>query len=408
MKPLVLLIVDNGFWAIGEIGRQIIRRFRHKYDFLFLPERILSLRRDMLREVLLRADLVFSLNESGATILRDCAAVPLPPLISWIHHVTAWNEEHRTAAAMSALLIASTPSWKERIASYTPGSKIESVRYGVDLDSFRPQPVSRRAIGISDGDFAVGFFGARGSDKDGGRKGMDVLLAVFRQVARTIPKLHAVFVGPGWESLAGELRATGAKASVFGFIPRSRLPAMYSLLDVYLVTSAIEGGPLTVLEALACGTPVVSTRVGFVPDVVIDNRNGFTAAVGDAESLAGALLRMAGDRQLTTALKSNARPSAEKCSWTSTLAPLEPILDGLIVSPSKRKGPPRLAWIEDPDGTHDVCFAAECLSTTFAGLRTRRAPVMRSLRMLRHMLEDTSFTDFCRSLALLRGRGYRA
>jgi len=145
-----------------------------------------------------------------------------------------------------------------------------------------------------------------------------------------------------------------------------------------------------------------------VPDVVIDGVNGFAAEVGDVDALAGALLRTATDVELRKALKSRARASVEKYTWTDMLAPLEAMLDGLIQLPPKRQGQPALAWIEDLDGTHKVCFAAECLATTITDLRRRRAPLVRSLRVLQDMLEGASFVDCCRALALLRGYGYRS
>ncbi|HUB78358.1 MAG TPA: glycosyltransferase family 4 protein [Bryobacteraceae bacterium] len=404
MKPLVLLVVDNGFWAIGEVGRQIVRRFRHKYDFLFLTERILSRRRDLLNQALLRTDLVLCLNESGAATVGACATVALPPLVTWIHHVTTWNEEHKIAARTSQLLLTSTPSWRDRIAAYAPGTQVAFVRHGVDLDFFAPRAVSRELHGIAPDSFVAGFFGARGSDQDAGRKGMDVLLAVFRRIATAVPNLHAVFAGPGWEPFVSELRATGAQATIFGFVPRSRLPEMYSLLDVYLVTARVEGGPLTVLESLACGTPVVSTRVGLVPDVVIDGVNGFTADVGDVETLSGALLKMASSAELRRSMQSNARPSAEKCSWTELLAPLESYLDDLIRLPPRRKDLPALPWIEDADHTCAVSLAADCMANAIADVRTKRARVWRSLLVLRHMLEGVPPADRLRALSLLRGR----
>ena len=408
MKPLILLIVNTGFWSTGEIGKQIVHCFRHKYDFLFVSERVMASRPDMLNAALLRADLVFCLNESGPPLLRNLARVPLPPLITWIHHVTAWNDEHECAARMSALIIACTPGWKERIASYAPTSKIDYIRHGVDLEFFSPQPISRRSLGIPDTAFVAGFFGALGSDRDGGRKGMDILLAVFRHVAAAVPQLHAVFAGPGWEDFASELRATGAHATVFGFVPRSRLPAMYSLLDVYLVTARVEGGPMTVLESLACGTPVVASRVGLVPEVVVDGVNGFSAEVGDIDTLAGALLKISARPELKAALKAASRESVENRSWADMLAPLEPILDSFMAQSPKRAELPTVGWIEDPDGAHRVCYAAECLANTITDLRHRRAPLFRSFRILRDMLEGAKLIDCIRGLGLLRGYGYRS
>src|ERR1700753_2563330 len=118
MKPLVLLFVNTGFWSVGEIGRHIIRSFGGKYDFLFLAERVVERRPDMLHEALLRADLVCCMNESGVPVLLRLARTELPPVITWIHHVTSWSEEHEAAAQNSDVLVAVTPGWRDRIASF--------------------------------------------------------------------------------------------------------------------------------------------------------------------------------------------------------------------------------------------------------------------------------------------------
>ncbi|HEX3968235.1 MAG TPA: glycosyltransferase family 4 protein [Edaphobacter sp.] len=406
MKPLVLLLVNTGFWSVGEIGRQIIRRFRHKYDFLFLPESVVGRRPDMLNEVLQRADLVCCLNESGVPLLLRFARKPLPPVITWIHHVTSWSEEHESAAKNSDLIVAVTPSWKDRIASFAPGCRVESVRVGVDLDFFNSRSISRRELGLPETGFIVGFFGARGSDHDGGRKGMDVLLSVLRQVGKEISQVHAVFVGPGWEEFASEFRAAGSGATVFGFVPRSRIPGLYSALDAYLVTARVEGGPMTVLESLACGTPVISTRVGLVGDVIVEGVNGFTAEIGDVNTLANSVIRMASDPQLKSSMKAASRDSVTEWSWTDKLSAFEPLMDELIRRPLKQEGMPSLRWVQDVEDTQRVCYAAECLAVTITDVRRGRTPLMLNLRILRSMLEGSRLIDCTRALALLRGFGY--
>ena len=59
----------------------------------------------------------------------------------------------------------------------------------------------------------------------------------------------------------------------------------YSVLDVYLITSRTEGGPKLVLEAFACGIPVVSTRVGMCADLIDDSVNGFLCDIEDVDNL---------------------------------------------------------------------------------------------------------------------------
>src|SRR5262249_9484028 len=68
--------------------------------------------------------------------------------------------------------------------------------------------------------------------------------------------------------------------------------------DVFLLTSISEGIPLTVIEAMAAGLPVVSTRAGGVEEVVEDGRSAALAAVGDDAAVAGHILRLADDPAL--------------------------------------------------------------------------------------------------------------
>ena len=56
------------------------------------------------------------------------------------------------------------------------------------------------------------------------------------------------------------ITASGVSANALDFLPRNLLPGFYSSIDAYLMTSRVEGGPCTVLEAMACETPVVATR----------------------------------------------------------------------------------------------------------------------------------------------------
>ena len=65
----------------------------------------------------------------------------------------------------------------------------------------------------------------------------------------------------------------------------SELPKLYNCLDVYLISSRDEGGPTGMFEAMACGIPVVSTKVGQAFDSIIDGQTGFVAEVGDFNKL---------------------------------------------------------------------------------------------------------------------------
>jgi glycosyltransferase involved in cell wall biosynthesis len=72
----------------------------------------------------------------------------------------------------------------------------------------------------------------------------------------------------------------------------------FAAFDAFVLPSANEGTPVTAIESLASGCPVVATRVGGVPDVVEDGVDGILVNVGDLDALAGALSRLAADPEL--------------------------------------------------------------------------------------------------------------
>ena len=59
------------------------------------------------------------------------------------------------------------------------------------------------------------------------------------------------------------------------YMPEIELPDYYNALDLYLVTSRVEGGPLALVEAMACGIPLITTDVGMARDIIINGENGF-------------------------------------------------------------------------------------------------------------------------------------
>ncbi|BDZ54908.1 hypothetical protein GCM10025870_19810 [Agromyces marinus] len=90
--------------------------------------------------------------------------------------------------------------------------------------------------------------------------------------------------------------------------------------DVLVLPSAYEANALVVLEALACGVPVVSTRVGFAPDIVVDGENGFLIE-RDAAPLGARLAELdALDASARDAWRARARRTAEQHSWREVAA----------------------------------------------------------------------------------------
>jgi glycosyltransferase involved in cell wall biosynthesis len=101
--------------------------------------------------------------------------------------------------------------------------------------------------------------------------------------------------------------------------------------DVSCLSSVHEGAPLTVLESMAAGLPIVSTRCGALADMVADGEEGFLVPVGDHVALADRLGRLADDPELRAAMGARARQRAEsEYSIEHTVAGYQRLLTELV------------------------------------------------------------------------------
>jgi glycosyltransferase involved in cell wall biosynthesis len=409
-KPRILLIPNVAWWIIGEMGKQIIARFGDKYDFYFVSEKVLERRPDMLSVFASSVDAIHCLNESSIHLFRDFDSKELPPIATWIHHVTTWSEDHQMALDRSSALTVCTQGWKDFLDERAEGRiPITIVPHGVDTEFFQRKKVHPKRFGIPANRFVLGFIGNRGSDLDNGRKGIDVFLDVVREVAARIPRLHIVLGGPGWKGELADLQASGISASATGYIRNSDLPALYSSLDVYLLTSRVEGGPCTVFEAMACETTVVSTRVGAVPELIVDGINGYSADVDDREALVSAIVALDNSPEARIEIGRKGRETVARRNWASVLSPLEGVYDELIqcrrISCLPLPGP---EWMKDTEGLLRASCPADALLNVIPRVRRGSISAIEGLRLLREMLNKQSIFDIAKGAAMVRGTSFKA
>ncbi len=330
-RPRVLLIPNNSHWILGQMCDHVRVALGGQFDFFQVPETLFEARPQLWDKLLPEVDLVHCVNESSGGVLARSGAAGRAgvPVLTWIHHVTQWSQDHRDSCAVSAAIVACTEGWREALAAYTD-KPVYAVRHGVDAVRFAPVAAARARLGIPAQDFVVGFFGSKGSDTDQNRKGMPTFLEVVRRSGQTIPNLRILLLGPGWDQDVAAFEAAGIRVTYPGYLPAGDLAAAYSALDLYLMTATVEGGPCTVLEAMACGTPVVATRVGLVPDVVVDGVNGLSVEVGDVAAMTAAVQQLAAGPALRQRMSAQARLDAAQLTWPRMLAPLAEIYRAVL------------------------------------------------------------------------------
>jgi glycosyltransferase involved in cell wall biosynthesis len=129
---------------------------------------------------------------------------------------------------------------------------------------------------------------------------------------------EAVVVGDGPDRAALEAEVESlALAPVLELAGERRdVPELLATADIFVLSSRSEGLPMTILEAMAAGLPVVASSVGGVPEVVVDGETGLVVPPGDPASLAAAIERLLADPALRRRLGGAARERvAELCSW---------------------------------------------------------------------------------------------
>jgi glycosyltransferase involved in cell wall biosynthesis len=181
--------------------------------------------------------------------------------------------------------------------------KVFRIPIGVDTARFSLRDAAsraeaRRKLGLPDSAFVVGSFQKDGVGwRDGLEpkliKGPDVLLDVAERLAREVPELRVLLTGPARGYVAAGLERLGVRYRHVLLPDLDAVAGAYRAVDLCLVTSRDEGGPKAVLESMASGVPLVTTRVGQAADLVRTGENGWLCEIEDAEALAAAAAQVA-------------------------------------------------------------------------------------------------------------------
>lgn len=145
-------------------------------------------------------------------------------------------------------------------------------------------------------------------------------LRAFRLVRQAVPGARLTVAGSGPEehvlaSLANELGIAGA-VHFCGRMDRDEMAALYRSAAIVLNPSRVDNMPNSVLEAMASGVPVVSTRVGGVPFILRDGETGLMVPAGDAQAMASAVLRILTDATLAKRLRDAALSDVQQYTWS--------------------------------------------------------------------------------------------
>jgi glycosyltransferase involved in cell wall biosynthesis len=192
-----------------------------------------------------------------------------------------------------------------------PRGKMRVIHTGIPLERWQPdrgRNDTRAALGFTGNEVVVGTTSRLGEE----RKGVAEFIDMAGIVARSHARSRFLVVGDG--SLRPRLESQAAGLGLGNRITftgwRSDIPELIAAMDVFVMSSLFEGGPTSVLEAMAMGKPVVATSVGMVPEVIEDGRTGLVVPPGNAAALADRVIRLLGDDAARGAMGEAARAHA--------------------------------------------------------------------------------------------------
>ena len=181
----------------------------------------------------------------------------------------------------SSHLIAVSDFTRRELTQYykVPEAKIRVVHNGVDTVKFQPAADKRKVkteLGFNPNDLAIVSVGRLYA-----RKGLFTLIESMPAVVHSFPNAKFIVSGKGqsdeMRKLISHAEQLGVRDNIIftGYFPDAKLPKLYQAADVFAFSTFYEHHPFAVLEALSTGLPVVTTRVGGIPETITDGKDGF-------------------------------------------------------------------------------------------------------------------------------------
>jgi glycosyltransferase involved in cell wall biosynthesis len=262
MVPKVSMIL-HGFLVFLATYR-LVRKLSKTYRFDLIdahyvyPDALAA----VLIGILLKKPVVVSVRGSDINVLREF------PIIRRMLKFTFRKSQHviTVSEALASLVV----------QMGIPRSKVSVISNGIDVKKFFPVPRNecKKKLGLPQGQLLLSV--GRLTEN----KGFHLLVRALSEIRKgdNHYNLHLAIIGHGTfrEELVTEIKASGMEDYVrlVGEVAHDDLVDWYNAADIFCLASATEGWPNVVMESLACGTPVVATAVGGIPEILGDSRYG--------------------------------------------------------------------------------------------------------------------------------------
>ncbi|MBI5787290.1 MAG: glycosyltransferase family 4 protein [Candidatus Schekmanbacteria bacterium] len=296
-----------------EIGKKRLHNWTHREVLSYIYHT-----RQYIKKLSLKADLCHAFFGFPSGLIAYELRKNLPYIVSlrgsdvpgFNHH---FNLEYvfltplfKKIWAKSRRVIANSVGLRDLAHKTAPHQEIGVIYNGIDVDEFKPQV--RKNSGKINLIIVSRLIG---------RKGIDYLLRAMPEVIKKFPQITLTIIGEGnleqhLQSLSADL-GIAAGVSFLGFQEHSQMPRYYNNADIFILPSKNEGMSNTVLEAMACGLPIITTNTGGTGELI--RGNGVIIPMENPQAIAEAVIRLISNPQERMMMGQKSREIALEFSW---------------------------------------------------------------------------------------------
>lgn len=313
-------VVEDAEWVVKEDGRCLTRALCGQG----LLSQITSSHLGVRNQIVHFASINTFFNKDGWNKPHPSNKV----VVTWFHVVPDDPKLKQMGQAQTAIDRVHTSCRSTQttlVASGVSPDKITVIPLGIESRLFHQataeeKQARRKKLGIPEDRFVIGSFQKDGNGWGEGLepkliKGPDVFVETIERLKQYRP--FVLLVGPARGYVKRELEKRGIEYKHVFLKDFAGVPAMFHALDLYVIASRIEGGPKAILEAWASGVPLVSTKVGMVPDIARDGEDALLAEVEDVDQLSAHAARLIEDEGLRERLVQAGLSKVKNYGWDS-------------------------------------------------------------------------------------------
>jgi glycosyltransferase involved in cell wall biosynthesis len=323
LKSDLVYIVEPSDWSIrwdgkyisGELNRQNLIKSSISRSRFLLRNKILHFGS---HGTLIKQNGIKDVHSSNKTVL------------SW-YHIGAEDNALRCIPDLNNkadFVHTSCAITKEKLIAFGLNpEKIVIVPIGIDLKIFKPfikeeKEIIRKKLQLPEKKIIIGSFQKDGAGWSAGLvpkyiKGPDIFCDVVEKLAKNLD-IHVLLSGPARGFVIKRLQQAGISYTHRFLKNYPEIVNFYNAIDLYLVSSRAEGGPKAITESMACGIPIVSTKVGMAPEIIKNGENGLISEIDNISSLSDNCMRIIGDENFKNKLIKNALADVQNYNWEIT------------------------------------------------------------------------------------------